>query len=114
MLTTDMHRIAADPPPMATNKAISLPSAAHSDAELPERIAAIPDAQTQRKQRNRLLVAATLFVYLALLVVWQIDTLQSGPFEPWDVLTLGVILGAMTGVGFVVRHCWRFYLASRR
>ena len=71
------------------------------------------DAQTQRRQRNRLLVAAALFAYLALLVVWEIDTIQADTLEPWGALTLGVILGAMTGVGFVVHHCWRFYLASR-
>lgn len=71
------------------------------------------DAQTQRRQRNRLLVAAALFAYMALLAVWEIETLRAAPLEPWDALTLGVILGAMTGVGFVVHHCWRYYLASR-
>ena len=84
-----------------------------SDTELSGRRRTTPGAQTHRQQRNRLLVAAALFAYLALLVVWKIDTLQADSLEPWGVLTVGVILGAMTGVGFVVRHCWRFYRASR-
>jgi len=33
--------------------------------------------------------------------------------EDQGALTLGVILGAMTGMGFVVRHSWRRYLARR-
>jgi hypothetical protein len=71
------------------------------------------DAQTHRRMRNRLLVAATVFVYLGLLAVWQIDTIRAAPLEPMGVFTLGLILGALTGVGLVVRFRWRFYLASR-
>ena len=69
--------------------------------------------QTYRRMRNRLLVAIALFVYLALLAVWEIDTIRLAPLEPMGAFILGVILGAMTGVGFVVRQRWRLYLASR-
>lgn len=71
------------------------------------------DAQTHRHQRKRLLAAVALFIFLALLAVWQIDTIRAAPLEPLGALTLGVILGAMTAVGFVVRQRWRLYLASR-
>jgi hypothetical protein len=71
------------------------------------------DVQTNRRLRNRLLVAVALFVYLALLAVWEIDTIRAAPLEPLGVFTLGVILGAMTGAGFVVRHLWLLYLTSR-
>jgi len=71
------------------------------------------DAQTHRRQRNRLLVAVVLFVYLALMTVWQIDTIHTAPLELQGALTLGVILGAMTGMGFVVRYSWRRYLGRR-
>ena len=70
------------------------------------------DAKTQRRQRTRLLVSAALFAYMALLAVWIINTLRDAPLEPLGALTLGVILGAMTGVGFVMHRCWRFYTAS--
>ncbi len=71
------------------------------------------NALTHRRQRNRLLAAVALFVYLALLAAWQIGTLRAAPLEPMGVLILGMILGAMTGAGFLVRHRWRLYLASR-
>ena len=63
--------------------------------------------------RNRLLVAVALFICLALLAAWQIGAIRAAPLEHMGALTLGVILGAMTAVGFVVRQCWRLYLASR-
>ena len=66
-----------------------------------------------RHYRNRLLVSVALLIYLALLAVWQIDTIRTAPLEPISAFILGVILGAMTGLGFVVRQRWRLYLASR-
>ncbi len=66
-----------------------------------------------RHYRKRLFVAVALLVYLALMVVWQIDTIRRAPLEPLSVFILGVILGAMTAVGLVVRQRWRLYLASR-
>ena len=66
-----------------------------------------------RHYRNRLFRAGALMVYLALLAVWQIDIIRTAPLEPTGVFILGVILGAMTGLGFVVRQRWRLYLASR-
>jgi hypothetical protein len=71
------------------------------------------DAQTNRRHRNRLLVAVAILVYLALLAIWQIATIRTAALEPMAVFTLGTILGAMTGVGFVLRHRWYLYLASR-
>ena len=71
------------------------------------------DFQTHRRQRNRLLIAVVLFLYLALLAAWEIETIRADPLELRGALTLGVILGAMTGVGFVVRNRWRVYLATR-
>jgi hypothetical protein len=62
---------------------------------------------------NRLLVPVALLVCLALLAVWAIDTLNGVLMEPMSAFILGVILGAMTGDGFVVRQRWRLYLASR-
>jgi hypothetical protein len=69
--------------------------------------------QTHRRMRDRLLVAVAMFVYLALLALWEIDTIRAAPLEPWGAFILGVICGAMTGMGFVVRQRWRSYLASR-
>jgi len=60
-----------------------------------------------------MLVPIALFVCLALLAVWEIDTIQAAPLEPMGAFVLGVILGAMTGLGVVVRARWRLYLASR-
>lgn len=71
------------------------------------------DVQTNRRLRNRLLVAVALFVYLALLAVWEIDTIGAAPLEPLGMFTLGVILGGMTAAGSVVRRRWRLYLTSR-
>ena len=79
----------------------------------PPRRSAMTSTQTHRRMRNRLLVAIAVFVYLALLAVWEIDTIRVAPLEPMGAFILGVILGAMTGVGFVVRQRWRLYLASR-
>ncbi len=73
----------------------------------------MPSTQTHRRMRKRLLVAVAVFVYLAFLAVWEIDTMQAAPSEPVSVFTLGVILGAMTGLSLVVRQRWRLYLASR-
>ena len=69
--------------------------------------------QIHRRLRNRLLVAVTLFVFLALLAVSQIAIISANPEEQSGVLPLGVILGAVTGLGFVVRRLWYLYLASR-
>ena len=71
------------------------------------------DIQTHYRLRNRLLVAVALFVGLALLAVWQIVVMSGTPVEYAGVLPLGVILGAVTGLCFVVRRLWYLYLASR-
>jgi hypothetical protein len=91
----------------ATSPAFRLPVAG-----VPTRCA-MTNVPLHRHYRKRLLVAVALLGYLALLVVWQIDTLRRAPLEPLSVFILGVILGAMTAVGFVVRQRWRLYLASR-
>lgn len=62
---------------------------------------------------KRLVVAVGLFACLALLAVWEIESIRAAPLEPSGALILGVILGATTAVGFVVRRRWRLYLASR-
>lgn len=62
---------------------------------------------------SRLVVAAGLFACLALLALWEIETIRAAPLEPLGALILGVILGATTAVGFVVCRRWRLYLASR-
>jgi hypothetical protein len=69
--------------------------------------------QTHRRMRNRLLVGIALFVYLALLAVWEIDAIRMAPLEPTGAFILGVLFGATTGAGWVVRQRWRLYLASR-
>ena len=71
------------------------------------------DVQTNRRMRNRLLIAVALFICLALLAVWQIETIREGPLDSLDVFTLGLTLGAMTCVGLLVRRRWHLYLASR-
>ena len=71
------------------------------------------NVNTHRRHQNRLLAAVALFVYLTLLAVWQIAAIQEARLEPLVALILGVILGAMTAIGFVVRQRWRLYLASR-
>jgi hypothetical protein len=71
------------------------------------------NVQLHRHYRNRLLVPVALLVCLALLAVWAIDTLKGVLMEPMRAFILGVILGAMTGLGFVVRRRWRLCLASR-
>ena len=53
---------------------------------------------------NRLLVAVALFACLALLAVWHIDIIREAALEPLGAFALGVTLGTMTGVGFVVRQ----------
>lgn len=97
-----------------------LPSTASLASRLP--VAGVPTrcAMTNvqlhrhhRHHRNRLLVPVTLLIYLALLSVWEILTIRAAPLEPTGVFILGVILGAMSGLGFVVRQRWRIYLASR-
>jgi hypothetical protein len=103
----DERRIGRGIFPSATLPAFRLPVAG-----VPTRCA-MTNVSLHRHYRNRLLVAVALLVYLALLVVWQIDTLRRAPLEPLSVFILGVILGAMTAVGFVVRQRWRLYLASR-
>jgi hypothetical protein len=69
--------------------------------------------QIHRRLRYRLLVAVALFVFLALLAVSQIVIIGANPEELSGVLPLGVILGAATGLGLVVRRLWYLYLASR-
>ncbi len=69
--------------------------------------------QEHRRLRNRLLVAVVLFVYLAILAVWQMTAIGPSPEEQFGVLPLGIILGALTGLGIVVRRLWYLYLASR-
>jgi hypothetical protein len=69
--------------------------------------------QIHRRLRNRLLVTVTLLVVLAALAVSQIVIISANPEGQSGVLPLGVILGAVTGLGFVVRRLWYLYLASR-
>ena len=69
--------------------------------------------QIHRRLRNRLLVAVALLVFLALLAVSQIVIISANPEEQSGVLPLGMILGAITGLCFVVRRLWYLYLASR-
>jgi len=71
------------------------------------------DTHTHLRLRNRLLASIGLFVYLAVLAIWQIDSIHSAATEPIRAFTLGVILGAMTCLGFVIRRRWQLYLASR-
>jgi hypothetical protein len=52
-------------------------------------------------------VAAVIFACLALLAVWPIDTLREAALHPLGGFAVGVILGGMTGVAFVVRQCKR-------
>jgi hypothetical protein len=66
-----------------------------------------------RRLRNRLLVTVTLFVGLVLWAAWVIATISTTSVEHFGVLLLGVILGAVTGLGFVMRRLWYLYLASR-
>jgi hypothetical protein len=68
----------------------------------PSRRCAMTSTQTHRRMRNRLLVGIALFVYLALLTVWEIDTIRMAPLEPASAFILGVLLGAATATGFVV------------
>jgi hypothetical protein len=49
-------------------------------------------------------VAVALFACLALLAIWQIDTLREAALQPLGGFALGVILGCTTGVAFVVRQ----------
>jgi len=51
-----------------------------------------------------MLVAIALFAFLAPLAFWEFDTIRAAPLEPLGAFALGVILGVMTGVGFVVRQ----------
>jgi hypothetical protein len=69
--------------------------------------------QMHRRLRHRLLVAVALFVFLALLALWQIVIIGADPENQSGVLPLGVILGAATGLGLIVRRLWYLYLASR-
>ena len=69
--------------------------------------------RTHRRTRNRLLVAVAVSAYLGLLAVWEIDTIRAAPLAPLRAFILGVVCGAMTGMGFVVHQRWRIYLASR-
>ena len=74
---------------------------------------AMRSPQTHRRTRNRLRVAVAVFVYLGLLAVWQIDTIRAAPLAPLRAFILGVVCGAMTGLGFVVHQRWQRYLAGR-
>ena len=80
---------------------------------IPKLLRTVNKIQIHRRLRNRLLVAVTLFVFLALLAVSQIVIVSANPEEQFGVLPLGVTLGAVTGLGFVVRRLWYLYLASR-
>jgi hypothetical protein len=113
-MVTGSHPVAADADPVAAWKPLPPCSEGNAGGRPSDGQRTTTGTQTLRRQRNRLLVAAVLFAYLALLVVWKVETVRAGPLEPWGVLTLGAILGAMTGVGFVVHHYLRFYLRSRR
>ena len=75
--------------------------------------ATMTSARLHRQHRNRLLVPVALLVCLSLLGVGEIVTFQGFPPGPIGALTLGMILGAATGSGLVVRQRWRIYLASR-
>ena len=56
---------------------------------------------------KQMLVAIALFAMLAPLAVWEFDAIRAAPMEPLGAFSLGVILGAMTGLGIVVRQRWR-------
>jgi hypothetical protein len=53
---------------------------------------------------RQMLVAIALFALLAPLAFWEFDAIRAAPLEPLGAFALGVILGVMTGVGFVVRQ----------
>ena len=53
---------------------------------------------------RQMLVVIALFAILAPLASWQFDTFQAAPMESLGAFAVGVSLGAMTGVGFVVRQ----------
>jgi len=99
-IDTNLHPILED--------AVCIPTAGY-----PNRLGIMNKIQTHRRLRNRLLVSVAAFIYLALLAVWEITTIGPTPVEHFGVLPLGVILGAVTGLGFVVRRLWYLYLASR-
>ena len=80
---------------------------------IPKRSGTLSTIQAHRRLRNRLLVTVVLFVYLALLAVWEITIMGPFPMEPFGALPLGIMLGALTGLGFVMRRLWYLYLASR-
>jgi len=61
---------------------------------------------------KQMLTAVALYAFLASLAVRDFDTVREAPFEPLGAFALGVILGAITGVGLVVRQRWRRFLDS--
>ncbi len=54
-----------------------------------------------------MLVAIALFTVLVPLAVWEFDTIRAAPLELFGAFAFGVILGVMTGVGFMVSKRWR-------
>jgi len=54
-----------------------------------------------------MLVAVALFALLVPLAYWEFDTVRAAPLEALGAFAVGVIFGAMTGVGFVVSQRWR-------
>ena len=56
---------------------------------------------------KQMLVAIALFAMLAPLAVWEFDAIRAAPMDPLGAFALGVILGAMTGLGIVVLQRWR-------
>ena len=56
---------------------------------------------------KQMLATIALFAVLAPLAVWEFDAVRAAPMEPLGAFALGVILGAMTGLGIIVRERWR-------
>jgi len=61
---------------------------------------------------KQMLIAIALFAFLLPLAVWEFDTIREAPLEALGAFAFGMILGAMTGVGLIVRQRWRRFLDS--
>ena len=76
-------------------------------------IRALTNAKSHRHHRNRVFVAVGVFVCLAVFAVWEIVSVRVADLEPVGAFAFGVILGAMTGAGIVIRRSWHSCLANR-
>lgn len=56
---------------------------------------------------KQMLLAIALFTLLVPLAVWEFDTIRVAPLEQIGAFVFGVMLGVMTGVGFLVSQRWR-------